>query len=82
MTIRLPYETKAGTFDEAATYMQLIEHVRLAAEACYTIGHYKKENGDEVIGQGFLAIGQMWENNLRTIEMLATKGHRIKGLIQ
>jgi hypothetical protein len=77
MTIRLPYETKAGVFDEAVTYLQLIEHLKLAVEACYVLGHYKKENGDELIGQGFLAVGQMWEKNLVTIEALATKGHRI-----
>lgn len=74
MAIRLPYETKGGYFDEAANFMQLVEHIRLATEACYAIGHHRKENGDELIGQGFLAIGQMWELNLKTITSLATKG--------
>jgi len=73
---RLPIETTAGHFSEADTYLQLIEHLRLAAECAYMLGHYKKENGDELIGQGFLAVGQMWEWNLITITNLATKGIR------
>ena len=75
MAIRLPYETKAGNFSEAETQMQLLEYVRLAAECCYAIGHYRKANGDEFSGQGYLAIGQMWEKQIDGIlKTLAQKG--------
>jgi hypothetical protein len=73
MTIRLPYETHAGVFSEPQTFLQLIEHLRLAAEAAYALGHYKKENGDELIGQGFLGIGQLLEANVKAVSTLATK---------
>ena len=76
MAIRLPYETKAGHFSEAETHLQLMEHMRLSAEAAYSLGHHMKENGDEFRGQGFLAIGQMLENVCNTITSLATKGLR------
>ena len=72
--IRLPYETKAGHFSEAETHLQILEYLRLLAEACYSIGHYKKANGDELIGQGYLAMGQLYEQNIRTMTDLATKG--------
>jgi hypothetical protein len=58
------------------TELQLMEHLRLAAEACYMIGHYMKENGDEFRGQGFLAMGQMFEKNVMTIINGLTKGIR------
>jgi len=67
MAIRLDYETKAGAFSRADTEMQLMEHLRLAAECCYMIGHDMKADGDELRGQGFLAMGQMFERNVLTI---------------
>jgi hypothetical protein len=78
LSIRLPYETKAGVFDEAATFMQLIEHLRLAAEAAYAIGHNRKANDDKLAGQGFLAVGQMLEMTSKNVTGLATQGHRIQ----
>jgi hypothetical protein len=74
MAIRLPYETRGGTISEADTYMQLIEHLRLAAEAAYTLGHYKKANDDELVGQGFLGVGQMLDRTCKVVTDLATKG--------
>ena len=69
---RLRYETKGGNLDESATYLQLIEHLRLAAEASYALGHFKKANDDKLIGQGFLAIGQMLERCVEQVTALAT----------
>lgn len=76
MAIRLNYETKAGHFSEAETYLQLIEHLRLAAEAAYMIGHHRKANDDELSGQGFLGVGQMLELCCKSVTDLATKGIR------
>jgi hypothetical protein len=76
MVIKLPYETQAGYFSEAATYSQLIEYLRLAAEAAYTIGHYKKANDENLIGQGWLAVGQILEKVVMHVTDLATKGIR------
>ena len=60
----------------AITYGQLIEHLRLAAEAACVLGHYKKANDDELIGTGFLAIGQLLEKTCVQVTQLATKGIR------
>jgi len=60
------YETEAGQASEVITYSRLIEHLRLAAECCYTIGHLRKANDDALIGTGFLGVGQM-------LEMIAKK---------
>jgi hypothetical protein len=78
MSLRLPYETKAGSFDEAASFLQLIEYLRLAAEAAYAIGHSRKANDDKLTGQGFLAVGQMLEMTAKNVTSLATQGHRIQ----
>jgi hypothetical protein len=76
MSIRLPIETEAGAFSEGITYSRLIEHLKLAAEDCYLLGHYKKANGSELIGQGFLGVGQLLEQVCLRVTDLATKGIR------
>jgi hypothetical protein len=76
MTIRLPIETRAGIFSEGETFARLIEHLKLAAEDAYLIGHYKKANDDELRGQGYLAVGQMLERVCVSVTDLATKGLR------
>lgn len=68
------YETLGGQADEAATYSRLTEHLRLAAEAAYVLGHLRKANDDDLIGQGFLAIGQLLEVAVKNVTDLATKG--------
>jgi len=69
---RLRYETKGGNFSEGETFAQLTEHLRLAAEACYVLGHYSKENHDTVRGEGFLRVGQSLEKTRELITNLAT----------
>lgn len=76
MAIRLPHETKAGHFSEGETFAQLIEHLRLAQEAAAFIGHYKKANDEELVGQGWLGISQMLERTCKAVTDLATKGLR------
>lgn len=71
------YETIGGQANEAVTYTRLIEHLRLAAEACYTLGHLRKANGDELIGTGFLGVGQLLEKTVATVTDLAT-GKRLQ----
>ena len=78
MATRLPYETQAGYFSESATIAQVTEYLRLAAEGCYSIGHNRKANDDMMIGQGFLAIGQMLEETNRNITNLIVKSTRLK----
>lgn len=73
MTIRLPYETKAGHFSEAETILQITEYLRLTAEACYMVGHFRKENGDSLTGQMFLAYGQAFEKSHEAILKTATR---------
>lgn len=72
MPIRLPYETKAGHFSETETYLQLIEHLRLAQEAAAAIGHHSKANDDWTRGQGFLAVSEMLAKVCDTVTHLAT----------
>lgn len=73
---RLIYETSGGNLSEQGTYGQLIEHLRLAAEAAYVLGHYKKANDEDLIGSGFLGIGQLLEKTCTQVTLLATKGIR------
>lgn len=70
---RLKFETSGGYVSEAITFEQLLEHLRLAEEACYLLGHLRKENGDELIGQGWHAIAQMLALNIKTVTSLAAK---------
>jgi hypothetical protein len=72
MTQYSVYETEAGQASEAITYSRLTEHLRLAAEACYVLGHLRKANGDEIIGSGFLGIGQLLERMVGQVTKLAT----------
>lgn len=74
MTNRLPYETRAGYISKADTFSQLIEHLRLAEEACYLLGHLNKADDEELIGQGWIAVGEMMKLTIRNVTNLATKG--------
>jgi hypothetical protein len=76
MTNRLDYETIGGALSESVTYSQLIEHLRLASEASYALGHLRKANDDETIGSGFLGIGQLLERMVTQVTALATRGIR------
>ena len=71
------YETEAGQASEAMTYGVMLEHLRLAAEAAYVLGHLRKANDDEVIGSGFLGIGQLLEKVVGQVTKLAT-GSRMR----
>lgn len=68
------YETAAGQASEAATFARLLEHLRLAAEACYTLGHLRQTTDRSLSGQGFLAVGQLLERAVTQVTNLATKG--------
>lgn len=71
MTSYPRYETEAGQASEAITFSRLIEHLRLAAEACYTLGHLRKANGNDLIGTGLLGIGQLLEKTVENVTALA-----------
>jgi hypothetical protein len=71
---RLIIETEGGNASESVTYAQLTEHLRLAAEACYVIGHLRQANGDKLIGTGFLGIGQLLERMVKQVTTLAMRG--------
>jgi len=68
------YETVAGQASEPVTYSRLIEHLRLAAECSMVLGHLRKANGDELIGTGFLGIGQLLLRAVEQVTKLATRG--------
>lgn len=70
---RLDYETKGGVISSADTYSQLIEHLRLAEEASYVLGHFYKAQDDWAKGQGFLAIGEMLRLTGINVTNLATR---------
>ena len=76
MTNRLPYETVGGVLSESDTFAQLLEYLRMAEEAAYTIGHLNKTCGQDLKGQGFLAIGEMLKLTQINITNLATKAMR------
>jgi len=76
---RLPYETLGGNISSADTYSQLIEHLRLAEEASYVLGHFFKANDEELKGQGFLAVAEMLRMTGMNVTNLATKSIRKAG---
>lgn len=76
MTNRLPYSTTAGLFSEADTFAQLLEYLRMAEEAAYAIGHYRQMQNDKLVGQGWLAVGEMLKMTQTNVTSLATKGLR------
>ncbi len=76
MTNRLPYETKGGSVSEADTFAQLLEYLRMAEEACYTIGHLRKANDDSLSGDSWIVVGQMLRKMLYNITQLATSSLR------
>lgn len=68
------YETIGGQASESETFSRLLEHLRLASEAAYVIGHLKKVNSAELIGTGFLGIGELLERMVGQVTTLITKG--------
>lgn len=74
----MKYETLGGNVSESITYSKLTEFLRLAAEQAMILGHVKKANDDELIGQGFLGIGQLLEQMVTQVTELATKGKFIQ----
>ena len=70
------YETVGGQADEAITYSRMIEHLKLAAECAYVLGHLRKANGEDLISHGFFGIGQLLEKTCTKGTVLATKGIR------
>jgi hypothetical protein len=58
--------------------MKIIDLLAQLESQCLILGHYKKENGDELIGQGFLAIGEMMKMTTTTVTNLATGKMRRK----
>lgn len=68
------YETIGGQASESVTYGVLVEHLRLAAECCMVLGHLRKANGDDLIGTGFLGMGQLLERAVGQVTKLATRG--------
>lgn len=73
---RFLYPTTAGSPSTDDTFVILIEHVRLAEEAAYALGHLYKAQGDDMKGQGFLAVGEMFKYTVVNITNLATKSMR------
>jgi hypothetical protein len=72
MTNRLDYSTTAGQVSEADTFAQLMEHLRLAEEAAAMLGHLAKAQDDNVKGQGWLAISEMFKMTQTNVLKLAT----------
>lgn len=70
------YETIGGQASESVTYSRLIEHLRLGAEAAMVLGHLRKANNDELVGQGFLGIAELLDRACVQVTQLATKGIR------
>ena len=66
------------TQTEADIFSHLLEQLRLAEEASYTLGHFYKAQDDFPHGQGFLAVGEMFKYCQTNIINIATKSMRTK----
>jgi hypothetical protein len=63
---------------EADIFSHLLEQLRLAEEASYTLGHFYKAQDDFEHGQGFLAVGEMFKMSQTNVINIATKSMRTK----
>jgi hypothetical protein len=63
---------------EADIFSHLLEQLRLAEEASYTLGHFYKAQDDFEHGQGFLAVGEMFRMSQTNVINIATKSMRAK----
>ena len=77
MKNRLDYQTVGGNVSEDLTFLQLLEHLRMAQEACLTLGHLRKAQDDMMLGQGFLAVGEMLKLTIGNVTKLATNKGRL-----
>jgi hypothetical protein len=66
------------TRSEADIFSRLLEMLRLAEEASYTLGHFYKAQDDFEHGQGFLAVGEMFKYAQTNVINIATKSMRAK----
>jgi hypothetical protein len=73
---RLKYETTAGNLSEGDTYSQLIEHLRLAQEAAYMLGHFRTANDDRITGTAFQKIGDILGKACDNVTAVATSRTR------
>jgi hypothetical protein len=71
--IRLRYETGGGNVSRSATYQQLIEHLRLASEAAYTLSHLDKAEGDDLRSREMQKVGLFLEKTAVLVTQLATQ---------
>ncbi len=63
---------------EADIFSHLLEQLRLAEEASYTLGHFYKAQDDFEHGQGFLAVGEIFKMSQTNVINIATKSMRAK----
>ena len=58
---------------KAEKFSELIEHLRLAAEASAMLGHLHADE-DKLISHGYLGISQLLDRMVVQVTQLATKG--------
>lgn len=63
---------------EAEHFSSLLENLRLAEEAAYSLGHLYKFQDDFAHGQGLLAVGEMLKLTQTNVTNIATRGMREK----
>lgn len=63
---------------EGDIFAHLLEQLRMAEEASYTLGHFYKAQNDFEHGQGFLAAGEMFKMTQTNVVNIATKSMRVK----
>jgi hypothetical protein len=80
MAERLRIPTTAGKASASDTFMQLIEHIRLAEECCYVLAHIATydENAQMPLSKQkmFMAMGEMFKMTATNVTNLATSKMR------
>lgn len=66
------YETIGGRPSKDQTYAKLVEFMREAQDQANLLGHMMKEDGNEVNGQGLLAIAELLGRAAQQVQKLAT----------
>jgi len=69
------YERIAGNLDVSGTFTKLTDLLRQAEECCYMLGHHRKMENDDSIGNAWLKVGEQLDKMNHLVVRIATGRH-------
>jgi hypothetical protein len=71
---QLRWETAAGRPTAGLLFAQISEKLRELQDLTAMMGHIQKENGNELVGQGWLGVSEMMQMTLHSVVKLGKRG--------